>query len=349
MASDPNALPESIVLAQFAGIKNTVSEERLAQGELSAAVNVDIDDSGQLRRRRGRTKVADGNFHSLFKHRGQAYVVRNEVLGELTPSYGFVSKGAQVGPHRLATVSVGDTCYFASDRASGKFVGQGPVETWGQLVSEGIWHSPVLDPTETLGEIGGSLLGAVPTAEHLTHYNGRIYLGRKRLLWATELYLYDLVDKTRNFMQFEHDITMLQAVDNGIYVGTEGGLYFLAGTLVEGLKLSQISEAAVIPGSDVRVPHEKLHPSGKRGEVRASTAVACLTTEGAFGCFDGGEAYNLTLGTVVFPRARSAAALFRDQSGVNSYIVAADSAGSPSANARIGDFVDAEIVRFQGG
>ena len=55
MASAPPEAPQTIVLSGFSGMKNTVSEERLKQDELFAAVNVDIDDVGQLRRRRGLT------------------------------------------------------------------------------------------------------------------------------------------------------------------------------------------------------------------------------------------------------------------------------------------------------
>jgi hypothetical protein len=348
MASRPEDMPQSIVLGSFSGVKNTVAPERLQANELETAINVDIDDAGQLRRRRGQIKVATGNFHSLFEHIETTYVVKNGLLGRLTNTYDF-SSIVEVGPRKLAHVAVGDDLYFASATASGKLDRQGNHSAWGQLVSPGLWLSPVLDPTSTLGEISGKLLGQVPTAEHLTHYNGRIYLARERLLWATELFLYDLVDKTRNFIQFEHDITMLQAVDTGCYVGTTGGLYFLSGVFSSGLKRVQITESAVIAGSDVRVPAEKVHPAGRRDAARAAIGVVFMTTEGIFAGFDGGEAYNLTLGTVVFPNAGSAAALFRDQSGVNSYTVVADSAGTPSDNARIGDFVDAEIRRFEGG
>lgn len=348
MASRPEDMPQSIVLGAFSGIKNTVAPERLQPNELEKALNVDIDDAGQLRRRQGQTKVADGSFHSLFDHLGLTYVVKSGTLGRLTNVYDF-SNIVEVGPRRLARVAVGDVLYFGSLTVSGKLDRDGNYSSWGAQVSEGQWLSPVLDPTATLGEISGQLLGQVPTAEHLTQYNGRIYLALGRMLWATELYLYDLVDKTRNFIQFEHDITMLQAVDTGVYVGTAGGLYFLTGTFSEGLKRQQITEAPVVPGSDVRVPADKVHPAGRRDATRAGIAIVFMTADGIYAGFENGEAYNLTLGTVIFPDARSAAALFRDQSGVNSYVVVTDSQGTPSANTRIGDFADAEIRRFQGG
>jgi hypothetical protein len=47
----------------------------------------------------------------------------------------------------------------------------------------------------------------------------------------------------------------------------------------------------------------------------------------------------------VFPGGLSAAALFRQDSGANHYVAAIDSFGGPSANCRIGDHCEAEIVR----
>ena len=73
-----------------------------------------------------------------------------------------------------------------------------------------------------------------------------------------------------------------------------------------------------------------------------------LAKTGLCAGFNGGQSFNLTQNTMVFPDASNAAALFRRQDGVNSYVAVADSGGTPSSNARIGDYVDAEIRRFQG-
>ena len=348
VAGQPPEASETINIGQFSGIKNTVNAERLAVGELEAAVNVDLDDAGQLSRRRGQTKVATGNFHSLTNHLGLLLGVKEGYLGTISRTYTFTNV-VWVGQAQLAYVPVGDDLYYASTSASGRLDGELQAHAWGQPVSEGEWLSPVMAPTETLGSVGGKLLGRPPMAEHLTWYNGRIYMGLGRVLWATELWLYDYVDKTRNFMTFESDITMLASMDDGIYVGTETALYFLSGSLSEGMQRKHLGDMRVVPGSDTYVPADKVHPMGRRDATRADSAAVFMTDIGIYAGFGGGEAYNLTLGTAVFPAAESAAALFREQAGVNSYVAVTDSAGSPSANARIGDFVDAEIRRFQGG
>lgn len=344
----PPEPPESIVLGQFRGIKNTVSRERLAPDELEHARNIDIDDAGQVRRRRGYALKDAANYHSLQTIGGRALVVRNNILGVLNPDYTFVSLGVTAGSARVSYTQVDQTTFFSSTAASGKLLGTA-VSPWGVSADGGRWVSPVLTPTATLGEVFGQRVTAPPYAEHVVSYSGRIYLAAGKYLWATELYMYDYIDPTKNFLQFEDDITVLAAVSDGLYVGTERGLYFLRGSLSQGFRQDRVVDVPVIRGSDVMVPSTNVHPSAQQGAMPEGMAMVCMTAKGVFACFAGGQAFDITRGRVVFPASDSAAALYREDSGGTSYLAVTDSAGGPQANARIGDFADAEIVRFQGG
>ena len=343
----PDELPESIVLQRFAGVRNIVGAERLALEDLETALNVDIDDAGQVRRRRGYALGASGSYHSVRTLGSQVIGVKDGALGWIGTDYTFTSL-TTVGTPPLSYAQVGYTTYFSSAAASGKIVDD-TVSAWGALASEGTWLSPVVTPTDTLGAIGGRLLGAPPLATEIEYYKGRIYLAAEKYLWATELYLYDYVDKTRGVIQFEEDITLVRAVEDGVYVGTTKALYFLRGTFAEGLKRETIVESPVIRGSSVVVPTSKVHPGARQGPMPEGEGAVFLTGDGVMAAFDRGEVYSLTQNRVVFPQATSAAALYRDQDGVNQFVAVADSGGSPTSNARIGDYVSAEIVRFQGG
>jgi hypothetical protein len=175
-------------------------------------------------------------------------------------------------------------------------------------------------------------------------YKGRIYLATGKTLWATELFRYHYVDRTKNFMQFEHEITLLTAVGDGIYVGTTGGLYFIQG-IFGAFKLQQLTAGAVLAGSGVEVPCELAHPQARNQDMPTGLCAVMMSNDGVIAGFDGGTCYNLTSGRVAFPAGVSAAGLFRQDRGANSFVAAVDSAGGPSANARIGDYVDAQIVR----
>lgn len=343
MPQPPPDPPESIVLGAFTGVKNTVSSERLGPNDLERAINVDLDDSGQARRRRGYRSLLASAHHSLRTVGDRTFVVREGILGRLREDYSFTSIIA-VGIAPVAYIEVNGEVYFSNSEASGVIDDGDTVLPWGKTDGQNRWVSPVFSPTDTLGAVGGRLLGDPVRATCLESFKGRIYLGAGKTLWATELYNYHFVDKTKNYMQFEHQITMLGAVDNGIYVGTTDGLYFIQGILGQ-FKLSQINGDPVLPGSSQVVPSELVHPQARNQPMPSSTAVVFMSRGGVMAGFDNGTCYNLTSGTIEFPRGVNAASLFRQDSGASTYIAAIDAGGAPSANARIGDYVDAEIVR----
>lgn len=341
---DPN-IPESVVLGAFSGLKNTLAPERLQGADLQTALNVDIDDAGQVRRRRGYALEISGRWHSIKGPLvGKIYGVKDGYLGIIRPGPAFYTLGVFVGDAPVCYTEVNDEVYFSSRDASGVISLAETVSEWGHTDGQGSWLSPVYTPTDTLGEVGGSLLGDPPKATQIEAYKGRIYLATGQTLWATELYRYHFVDRTRGFMQFEHDITLVMAVGDGLYVGTTGGVYFLRG-IFGAFKLEQITPAAVLPGSGVVVPCNLVHPQARQQDIRTGTSVVFMTNDGIMAGFDGGETYNLTQGRVEFPSGVSAAGLYRQDSGGNTYVAAVDSAGGPSANARIGDYVDAQIIR----
>lgn len=347
MASKPPDLPESITLDKFLGVRNTVSRERLAPGELEAAVNVDIDDAGQLRSRRGKTRKAIGNYHSLWSSGARMFCVKDGHLGRLYPDYTHASI-VQVDKDFLAYAEIGDTIFYASKSTTGKILSNDSRVEWGSYGEDNQWLSPVVRPTGTLGAIRGKLLGPPPNATALAAWNGRVYLAHERVLWATELFMPDLIDRTRNFLWFEDDITTLSAVDGGLYVGTKGGLKYLSGNFSQGLKTKDITASPVIAGSAVEVPQDQVIVPGM-GPLPVGQAVMLMTTDGILFCRSDGEVHDMTRGKVAFPAAEVAAALYRDDSGVSSYAAVTSSGGDRMANARVGDYCDAEIRRFQGG
>lgn len=346
---DPQQPNDSVVFSNFEGLKNTATRERLKPSELETAVNVDIDDVGQIHRRRGYTRVATGKFHSLYSDAsGLVLAVKDGTLGVVYSDYSFEPLLPNAGPDPFDYVRVGDTIYFSSASTSGKIGPDLIVSRWGEVVSPGTWLSPVVRPTETLGPVRGKLLGAPPMATALTYWNGRIYLANGDTVWATELYLYDYVDKTKTFLRFESDVTMLATVTDGLYVGTKDAVWFLSGTLNEMKRIPIIAYGA-LPRSSVEVPAELVKPQiNQDPQSPIRNAVLFMTRYGVCAGFDGGVTYNLTQADVLFPDAVTAAPMFRRQDGVNSYVAVTDSGGTPSANTRIGDWVDVEIRRFQG-
>jgi len=349
--SDPNP---DLTFDKFTGLRNTVSRERLEPTELFRAINVDLDDAGQLRRRRGYKKKISGDFHSLFlANNDTVYGVRDNNLCIINPNYTTevlkvgLSSDPAAGLDPLCWVQVGDTIYYSSKTDSGKIVMGNIVVPWGAQNDAGMWLSPVVNPTPTLAPVRGKLLKRPPMATSMTYFNGRIYLASGKTLWATELYLYDKVDATRTFWTFEGDITMVGTVGDGIYVGTNEGLWFMTGPTIAEFKRQRIMDSSVIPGSMVDIPAELANPPqiDLHADTPIKISIAFLTTTGFCVAQDGGQAYNLTEEKFIFPDQFRTAALWRRQDGINQYVAVADSGGSPASSARIGDYVDAELVK----
>lgn len=340
----------SVTLQQFKGLNNLSAPERLDVGELVRAVNVDIDDTGHVRRRRGATRLQTGAFHSLFTAAdGTVYVVRDGVLCRLLPNNQTVSLGKTVGDRPVAYVQVGQHIFFSSGALSGVIYPDDQVGPWGVANGQNVWVSPVVKPTETLPDSRGKLLGPPPTATQLAYFNGRIYLANDRTLWATELYLYHYVDKTRNFQQYEAPITMVETVGNGLFVGTEQAVYFLSGSFTE-MRRETVLRFGAIPGSAVKIPAEAASPPQLRenGISQTRSAILFMTNEGLCLGLDSGACYNLTERQLMFPEMQHIAAMYRQQDGMQQYVAVANTGGTPTSTARIGDFVDAEIRRFTG-
>lgn len=352
----PTPPPDSVVLNAFEGLKNTVTRERLKPTELEIAKNIDLDDAGQPRRRRGHRKVANGSWHSLYSDpSGLVLGVKDNVLGIIYPDYSFDPLLPNIGPEYLDYVRVGDVIYFSSYATSGKFnLASGQVYPWGQIGGDKQWISPVVHPDTTLGPVWGRLLGKVPMANCLDYWNGRIYMGCGRVVWATELWLYDLVDATRTFLPFENDVTMVAAVTDGLYVGTDSNCYFLSyerqtGGSIKDLKRTTLMNYGVLPRSAVQVPAELIKPQiSQDPQSPIKNAVMFMTHTGVIAGFDGGVIYNLTQADYLFPVADRAATMFRRQDGINQFVAVLNSDGDPSESARIGDYVDVEIRRFRG-
>lgn len=348
MASQPSEPPESIILGEFAGLRNNVAPERLKTEDLQAAVNVDIDDAGQLRRRRGKTLKIAGDFHSVTTLPRGTLAVKDGSIGWVLPGYAFVTLQSGIGPEPVAALQIGDEVYYSSTTNAGIIHADDAVEAWALSASATQWLSPVGAPTGTAGAISGKLISPPPMASDMTAYHGRIYLAVGKILWATELYLYRFVDRTKGFIPFETEITMVAAVDDGIYVGTKQGIFFLKGAFSSGMKLEKLTGAAAIRGFAASVPGNKVIPQRYQGTVPESTAVVFMSSEGICAGFNGGQLFNLTHEKLEFPAMSSAAVLYREQDGVNQLVAVADSGGAPTSTARIGDYVEAELRRFQG-
>ena len=351
---DPSAPQpgDPVIFNKFDGIKNTVQPERLGPRDLVRARDVVLDDSGQISRRRGFTQVVSGDAHSLFSGTGITLVVLNGSLCALHPDYSTavlvtgVGSDPSKGLAPLSYAQVGPTVYYSGPTDSGRIdVPSLTASPWG--AGEDLWLSPVVNPTATLPAIAGRLLGKPPNATALAYLNGRILLAQSNVLWATVLYTYNYVDKNAGYVMFEGEITMVGAVADGVYVGTDEGLYFLSASTPWPWKKVRVMDSPVIPGSMVYIPGELGNPpqTPLGADTPLQVSIAFMTSNGFCVAQDAGQTVNLTESKVFFPGAVSAASGFIRRDGLNQFITALQSGGDPTTSAAIGDKIEATLIR----
>lgn len=131
-----------VTLRSFAGIRNALAAERLrasagrdgAGVDLAAAVNVDLDDSGQLQRRAGQTLMVAGSCHSLWASGDICLYVKDGTLYRLHPDYSSTLLHADLAPHAMAYVEVNGRIYYSNGADTG--VVDGGARSWGMAVPD---------------------------------------------------------------------------------------------------------------------------------------------------------------------------------------------------------------------
>ncbi len=378
----------------FTGINNVIPSERLTEKDLTAAANVDIGLTGEVRRRRGFSLVAEGCYKNLWQ--GPGFMLATSG-GELVA----IRDGSQVVLHPALSGSrvwycnlPDDRVAFSNSQISGLTDGL-TATPWGVpapanagvstavagglhpgmyryllthvRLSDGLeggpTHGGALDlpdggllltdlPQEDgysinvyisgkdgdecflAGNTAGdafSYLGAnetlqlpcrtlfdqpAPSGRLVAFWRGRSLVASGNVLYASAPNRWEAFDLRRDFKQFSADITMVQPVADGLYVGTEKALSFLAGTQWDAAAFARVAAGHVVLGSGCEVPGEKLKFGDGTGSGRAAV---CIVDGYLVGCFGGGSIAQLSQQRYR-TEAREVASAFRVVDGIPQYL-----------------------------
>lgn len=129
-----------------------------------------------------------------------------------------------------------------------------------------------------------------PVGTVQTMFRSRVLTAVGNVLYASRPGGWELFDILRDFKQFSAPITLLQAVDDGLYVGTTDELAFLAGDEFDKLVYRRVAGPVVL-GSGVTIRGElvKLGDGTGRG-----TAMICIADNVVCAGFSGGNVVRMT-------------------------------------------------------
>lgn len=136
-------------------------------------------------------------------------------------------------------------------------------------------------------------LAPLPVGKLMTQWGARTLVAAGKTLWASAPFDAEHCDPTKDFVQFEDEITLAYAVPNGgVFVGTTRELLFLAGATLSDARLQTVAPGAVTLGSGVEVPlhymAEKQRPDGQQD------GALCLVDGYVHLLFGAGQALPLT-------------------------------------------------------
>ena len=128
----------------------------------------------------------------------------------------------------------------------------------------------------------------MPPGRYLTVFSGRAFVARGPYLYYSDPLNIGLCDLRYNFEEFSSPITMIAASLSGIYVSTEGGVFFLAGANPTEWVRREVSPIGAIPGSATIVPADFIDFEALGRAATQQFVVAYLTRSGlAFGLDQG--------------------------------------------------------------
>lgn len=123
--------PGVVAYEAFTGLRNDVPANRFALGDLVTGTNVDIDETGGLTRRAGRTLKLAGAARSLWSNGALALFAQGTLLMRLNPDYTATSLRSDLAPNlTVAYQQVNDRVYFTNTAQTGVYQ-SGSVRSWG--------------------------------------------------------------------------------------------------------------------------------------------------------------------------------------------------------------------------
>lgn len=193
--------------------------------------------------------------------------------------------------------------------------------------------SATLTATSTAGDVARNILSDVmPPTDLLEYYNGRIYGATGSLIWYTNPLQYGQCAPRSNFIPMNGTVSIIKAVSDGVFVGTDSAVIFFKGDGPEEFTLEPVFDYGAIPGSGITI--QKDHPDivvsflTERGFVKGS----------AGGKVDTGDKERAMVGMFT-----QGAAFFRELNGVRQVVT---TMRGQTRNALVSaDYAEAEVRR----
>ncbi len=185
------------------------------------------------------------------------------------------------------------------------------------------------DATDLTVPLLNSLAFAAPTGSLVRIYKGIAYVASGNVVYYSDPYQFELFRMRTNFLQFDGPVTMMAAVEDGMFIGTDDNTYFVAGDRPDQMKQQAVFPYGVVPGTAVTLPVSLVAKDETAEETGSPSgpAVMWFSARGVCVGFSGGAVRNLTETNYSMPDGQQGAAVIRQVRGYTQYLASVQGTG----------------------
>lgn len=171
----------------------------------------------------------------------------------------------------------------------------------------------VTAPIDGVVPLSTQFLSPPPPGAHIVYSYGRMYVSDGQRVYYSEPYAPELFDLRKHYPT-ESLVTMLAAVDGGVFIGTESEVGWVSGTEPSKSVPAHKAPHGVVPGTLAYGPTDDF------GGAVDGKAAYFATTGGIMRGLPGGQLENLTRARYQYPTAARGAGVVRTTGGVAQYL-----------------------------
>lgn len=216
---------------------------------LREASNVLIDNTFALRSRCGYTSVLSGaDIHSLWSDGTRCFFVDGGTLYELDLAYNKKAITTVSPGFRVSYVPINDRYYLTNEREIGYI--------------RGASFYSCMDPVREFKL-------PLPAGSHIEYFMGCLFVSVRNVLYISDP-LCDYFDTRTGYRIFTDNITMIRAVDDGLYV-SDTKVWFVRGKNNAEFSRVEVESDPAIPFTDLRTSADSMG-YGVSGDVAIWTS-----------------------------------------------------------------------------
>jgi hypothetical protein len=188
----------------------------------------------------------------------------------------------------------------------------------------------------------------VPAGHIVRYFKGRMWMAVGDLLVFTSALRYGLFDPRHTYFRFPDRISIMQPVENGIYVVAGNKTYFLEGTKPQDMGQTVVYHQGGVEGTGMSVPPKALLDndllSGTEADDSAEDVAYWFSNTGAVFGFPNGKVKAITEDRMTVSEYGNGATLLREEGDTRQLITALTNKGQGSGFGAV-DSASAEVIR----